>query len=153
ILTSKLTTPSKLSTTFPPTCRRDFLSLTTLSIITPLSFLFLSNPAWAASADEYIKETEEVINKVRSMLTLDQRNSNVAEAVAYLRDTSNYWVAKYRREKDLLGKASFWDMYSALNDVSGHYISFGRTAPIPEKRKQRILEEMDTAEKALLRGR
>ncbi|GAA0165891.1 hypothetical protein LIER_40081 [Lithospermum erythrorhizon] len=150
---SKLTTPSPPSSTSPPTRRRDFLSLTTLTLITPPSFLLPCNSAWAASDDEYVKETEEVINKVRSTLTLDRADPNVAEKVTELRETSNSWVAKYRREKALLGRASFRDMYSALNAVSGHYISFGPTAPIPAKRKQRILEEMDTAEKALLRGR
>jgi photosystem II Psb27 protein len=62
-------------------------------------------------------------------------------------------VAKYRREKGLLGRQSFRDMYSALNAVSGHYISFGPTAPIPNKRRVRILEEMDSVEKSLQRGR
>ncbi|KAK6142563.1 hypothetical protein DH2020_022911 [Rehmannia glutinosa] len=109
--------------------------------------------AWASSDEDYVKETSEVINKVRNTITLDKTDPNVAAAVAELRETSNAWVAKYRREKALLGRASFRDMYSALNAVSGHYISFGPTAPIPAKRKQRILEEMDTAEKALLRGR
>lgn len=100
-----------------------------------------------------MKETEEVINKVRTTITMDKNDPNAAAAVADLRDTSNSWVAKYRREKALLGRASFRDMYSALNAVSGHYISFGPTAPIPAKRKARILEEVDTAEKALKRGR
>lgn len=84
---------------------------------------------------------------------MDKTDPNIATAVAELRDTSNSWVAKYRREKALLGRLSFRDMYSALNAVSGHYISFGPTSPIPAKRKTRILEEMDSAEKALLRGR
>ncbi|KAE8667910.1 Photosystem II repair protein PSB27-H1 [Hibiscus syriacus] len=77
---------------------------------------------------------------------MDKNDPNVAAAVAGLRDTSNSWVAKYRRGKSLLGRASFREIYSALNAVSGHYISFGLTAPIPAKRKARILEEMDTAE-------
>ncbi|EPS73101.1 hypothetical protein M569_01656, partial [Genlisea aurea] len=110
-------------------------------------------PSWAASDEEYVKETEEVISKVRATVNLDKNDPAMADAVAELRDASNSWVAKYRREKNLLGRASFRDMYSALNAVSGHYISFGPTAPIPAKRKQRILEEMDTAERALLRGR
>lgn len=84
---------------------------------------------------------------------MDRNDPNVAAAVADLRESSNTWVAKYRREKALLGRPSFRDIYSALNAVSGHYISFGPTTPIPLKRKQRILEEMDTAEKALARGR
>ena len=100
-----------------------------------------------------MKDTEDVINKVRTTITMDKENPNVATAVAELRDVSNTWVAKYRREKALLGRASFRDIYSALNAVSGHYISFGPTAPIPAKRKARILEEMDSADKALSRGR
>ncbi|KAB2052794.1 hypothetical protein E1A91_A12G148400v1 [Gossypium mustelinum] len=109
--------------------------------------------AFAASDEEYVKETAEVINKVRSTINMDKNDPNIASAVAELREASNSWVAKYRREKALLGRASFRDMYSALNAISGHYISFGPTAPIPAKRKARILEEMDTAEKALSRGR
>lgn len=100
-----------------------------------------------------MKDTEDVINKVRATITMDKTDPNVAAAVAELRDVSNSWVAKYRREKALLGRASFRDIYSALNAVSGHYISFGPTATIPAKRKARILEEMDSAEKALSRGR
>lgn len=107
----------------------------------------------AADDEEYVKETTAVINKVRSTIGMDKNDPNVASAVAELRDASNSWVAKYRREKALLGRPSFRDIYSALNAVSGHYISFGPTAPIPAKRKARILEEVDTAEKALLRGR
>ena len=84
---------------------------------------------------------------------MDRNDPNVASAVAELRETSNSWVAKYRREKNLLAKVSFRDIYSAINAVSGHYVSFGPTAPIPAKRKARILEEVEAAEKNLLRGR
>lgn len=84
---------------------------------------------------------------------MDKNDPNVANAVAELRETSNSWVAKYRREKNLLARVSFRDIYSAINAVSGHYVSFGPTAPIPAKRKARILEEVETAEKNLLRGR
>lgn len=154
---SKLTIPATstanaaTTTITLSTNRREFFSLAA-GVIAPALLLPVTS-AWAASDEEYVKETEEVISKVRSTLTLDKSDPNIAQAVADLRDASNSWVAKYRREKALLGKASFRDIYSALNAVSGHYISFGPTAPIPAKRKQRILEEMDTAEKALQRGR
>ncbi|KAL6649870.1 hypothetical protein ACP70R_014094 [Stipagrostis hirtigluma subsp. patula] len=119
-----------------------------------LALALAAAPAPARAADEeYVSETKEVIGKVRSTIGLDKSDPNVADAVAELRELSNSWVAKYRREKSLLGRPSFREMYSALNAVSGHYISFGPTAPIPAKRRARILEEMDTAEKALLRGR
>ncbi|XP_027127186.1 photosystem II repair protein PSB27-H1, chloroplastic-like [Coffea arabica] len=134
--------------------RRDFLSLAA-GIFAPALILPLSSTpaAWATEDAEYVKETNEVINKVRTTITMDKNDPNIATAVADLREASNTWVAKYRREKALLGRSSFRDIYSALNAVSGHYISFGPTAPIPTKRKQRILEEVDTAEKALSRGR
>lgn len=124
-----------------------------LSTSATLLLLPAAPPALATSDEEYVRETAEVINKVRNTVGMDKKDPNVAVAVAELREASNTWVAKYRREKALLGRASFRDMYSALNAVSGHYISFGPTAPIPAKRKARILEEVDTAEKALLRGR
>ncbi|KAK6120658.1 hypothetical protein DH2020_045608 [Rehmannia glutinosa] len=148
-ITATLTTTTTIpTTTASSTTRRHFLSLSAGTLLlSPATY------AWASSDEDYVKETSEVINKVRNTITLDKTDPNVAAAVAELRETSNAWVAKYRREKALLGRASFRDMYSALNAVSGHYISFGPTAPIPAKRKQRILEEMDTAEKALLRGR
>ncbi|KAJ8753472.1 hypothetical protein K2173_019871 [Erythroxylum novogranatense] len=134
--------------------RRHFFSLAaTFPIITSSAWLVPVFSALAASDEEYVKDTTEVIDKVRSTINMDKNDPNVATAVAELRETSNTWVAKYRREKALLGRSSFRDMYSALNAVSGHYISFGPTAPIPAKRKARILEEMDTAEKALSRGR
>ncbi|EOX99368.1 hypothetical protein QUC31_014683 [Theobroma cacao] len=134
--------------------RRQFLTLAATTTTTlSLAGILPVTAAFAASDEEYVKETEVVINKVRSTINMDKNDPNVAAAVAELRETSNSWVAKYRREKALLGRASFRDIYSALNAVSGHYISFGPTAPIPAKRKARILEEMDTAEKALLRGR
>ncbi|XP_068669355.1 photosystem II repair protein PSB27-H1, chloroplastic-like [Aristolochia californica] len=145
--------PRQGSTSLSRTGRRDFVRSSVI-LSGASSFLFpICRSALAASDEEYVKETAEVINKVRSTVNMDKSDPNVASAVAALREASNSWVAKYRKEKALLARVSFRDMYSALNAVSGHYISFGPTAPIPAKRKARILEEMDTAEKALLRGR
>ncbi|XP_022930794.1 photosystem II repair protein PSB27-H1, chloroplastic-like [Cucurbita moschata] len=132
--------------------RRELLSLTASVLAAPW-VLLPPAPAQASNDEEYVKDTNEVISKVRTTIKMDKNDPNVAEAVAELRESSNSWVAKYRKEKSLLGRASFRDMYSALNAVSGHYVSFGPTAPIPAKRKARILEEMETAEKALSRGR
>lgn len=147
-LTSNPTATPSISSL--PTRRRDLISMSAGLLL--LSPVIVKN-ALAASDDEYVKETAEAIEKIRTTLTLDKNDPNIAAAVSELRDISNGWVAKYRKEKTLLSRSSFREMYSALNAVSGHYISFGPTAPMPAKRKQRILEEMDTAEKALSRGR
>ncbi|XP_057536043.1 photosystem II repair protein PSB27-H1, chloroplastic [Amaranthus tricolor] len=147
--TSAAAQPSPTSGAAILTRRQLTITVLTATLVSPL----IAPTANAESNDEYVKETQEVITKVRTTLTKNKTDPDVADAVADLRATSNSWVAKYRREKSLLGKPSFRDMYSALNAVSGHYISFGPTAPIPAKRKARILEEMDSAEKSLLRGR
>ncbi|BFG26316.1 photosystem II repair protein PSB27-H1 chloroplastic [Prunus yedoensis var. nudiflora] len=156
IKATKPTTTASTTTTIPQPRRREFLSFAAAaaaSLSSPAWLFPLTPPALAASDEEYVKETEEVINKVRNTINMDRNDPNVASAVAELRETSNSWVAKYRREKTLLSRVSFRDMYSAINAVSGHYVSFGPTAPLPAKRKARILEEVETAEKALLRGR
>ncbi|MQL77725.1 hypothetical protein Taro_010133 [Colocasia esculenta] len=146
--------PSATPTTANGGCRRREFSLSMAAGL-PLLLLPVAAPpaSMAASDEEYARETTEMIGKVRFTIAMERGDPNVATAVADLREASNTWVAKYRREKELLGRPSFRDMYSALNAISGHYISFGPTAPIPAKRKTRILEEMDTAEKALQRGR
>ncbi|KAJ8618169.1 hypothetical protein MRB53_014355 [Persea americana] len=150
-ITTTTTTARATSATPRQPSRREFTTSIASILLSPL--LLPVYPSLAQSDEEYVKETEEVINKVRSTINMDKTDPYVASAVADLREASNSWVAKYRREKSLLGRASFRDMYSALNAVSGHYISFGPTAPIPAKRRARILEEIDTAEKALQRGR
>ncbi|KAJ7296026.1 hypothetical protein O6H91_02G142200 [Diphasiastrum complanatum] len=115
--------------------------------------LAFSGAAWADIDDDYKKETQQVIQQVKNTLVLEKTDPSKPEAVALLRQASNDWVAKYRREKKVAGKPSFSNMYSVLNAISGHYISFGPSSPIPAKRQQRILEEINDAEKALTRGR
>ncbi|GBG65403.1 hypothetical protein CBR_g50764 [Chara braunii] len=111
-------------------------------------------PAEAKSLEErYAEETTAVIDKIRYTLNLDKTDPGKPDAVATLKAASVDWVAKYRREKKVAGKPSFSNMYSVLNAISGHYNSFGIGYPIPAKRKDRILQEVDDTEKALAKGR
>lgn len=145
-------TSSSSNAAAPTSGRRELLVAGTTASVLALQQL-LAVPAARADDEEYVKDTTEVIAKLRTTINMPKGDPGVADAVAELREASNAWVAKFRRERALLGRASFRDIYSALNAVSGHYVSFGPTAPIPAKRKARILEEVDTAEKALQRGR
>eukprot|EP00270_Netrium_digitus_P005816 TRINITY_DN1780_c0_g1_i2.p1 TRINITY_DN1780_c0_g1~~TRINITY_DN1780_c0_g1_i2.p1 ORF type:complete len:186 (-),score=39.23 TRINITY_DN1780_c0_g1_i2:41-598(-) len=129
--------------------RRDAVAAAAVILAAALS----PSPALAFSVENYTEETQTVIEKVRYTLSLDKTDPAKEEAVTSLRLLSNDWVAKYRREKSIAGKPSFSNMYSVLNAISGHYISFGPTYPIPKKRADRILEEVTIAEKALSRGR
>jgi len=110
-------------------------------------------PARAELLEDYKRETEAVIEQLRTTLAMDKSDPDKVKNVDSLRAMSNDWVAKYRREKQVGGKPSFGNLYSALNAVSGHYIAFGSSYPIPKKRQERILEEVTDAERALKRGR
>eukprot|EP01018_Ginkgo_biloba_P026449 Gb_23437 [translate_table: standard] len=132
-----------------PLSRRDVA----LTGLVGLISLAQSSPASAGLDEDYPKDTQAVIDQIKGTIDMDKSDPNRSSAVAALRESSNNWVAKYRREKKLAGKPSYSNMYSVLNALSGHYISFGPTSPIPTKRKARILEEVDTAEKALSKGR
>jgi len=119
-----------------------------------LAAVAASAPAARAEfLEDYKRETEAIIAQLRKTLTLDKSDPTKVENVDTLRGMSNNWVAKYRREKAVGGKASFGNLYSALNAISGHYISFGSSYPIPKKRQDRILEEVADAERQLARGR
>lgn len=109
--------------------------------------------AFADFDEDYKSETQDMIGQVRSTLAMEKTDPNKAAAVAKLRQSGNEWVAKYRKAKKVAGKPSFSNMYSVINAISGHYVSFGATYPIPAKRKDRILDEVKDAEKALNRGR
>ncbi|CAM6088331.1 unnamed protein product [Calypogeia fissa] len=130
--------------------RREALMSGMTALIAGMS---MTGPAFADFDEDYISETEAVIQRIKSTLALEKTDPTKADAVATLRQSSNDWVAKYRREKSIAGRPSFSNMYSVLNAISGHYISFGPNYPIPSKRKERILEEIRDAEKALKRGR
>ncbi len=70
-----------------------------------------------------------------------------------MRQATNTWVAKYRRDNQFSGKPSYGNTYSALNAVAGHYNSFGSDTPLPKKRLDRVVKELDDADKLLARGR
>lgn len=125
-----------------------------LSVVTLLVTTFGTVAGARADAEEdYKRETSDVIEQVRTTLALEKSDPSKAAAVAKLRQAGNDWVAKYRKAKKVAGKPSFSNMYSVINAISGHFVSFGATYPIPAKRKDRILDEMKDAEKALSRGR
>lgn len=95
-------------------------------------------PAFAVNVEEYVKETEKAINKIRDTINIEKNDPYVATAMAGLREASNSWVAKYRREKALLSRILL-EIFTMLSMLFLVIMS--------------VLEEMETAKKALLRGR
>jgi photosystem II Psb27 protein len=86
-------------------------------------------------------------------VTLEPDNPDRTAAVAAIRAATNAWVAKYRRDNQFSGKPSYGNTYSALNAVAGHINSFGPETPLPKKRLDRVLKELEDADKLIERGR
>lgn len=101
----------------------------------------------------YQKDTASMIQTAKEALALDRNDPKKGEALAAVRQKTNAWVAKYRREPAFGGRASYGNTYSALNALAGHFNSFGLEAPIPKKRLERINKELEDATRALSRGR
>ena len=102
---------------------------------------------------QYAELPAGVIAQVRFTLDLPADSDEKAAAIEKTRKLTNDWVARYRRDKGITGRPSYGNVYSALNAVSGHYNNFGTKYPLPQKRKDRVLQEFETAEIALSRGR
>jgi len=94
-----------------------------------------------------------VVAAVRAAVTLEPGSPERAAAVAAIRTATNAWVAKYRRDTSFSGKPSYGNTYSALNAVAGHINSFGPETALPKKRLERVIKELDDADKLIGRGR
>mmetsp|Transcript_10515 Transcript_10515/g.22586 ORF Transcript_10515/g.22586 Transcript_10515/m.22586 type:complete len:188 (-) Transcript_10515:350-913(-) len=103
--------------------------------------------------EDYTTETTNVLTKVKDTLALDRDDPAKEDKVKDLRKDINTWVAKYRREPKVSGRPSYGNTYSALNALAGHFNSFGAQAPIPKKRLERLVKELDDATLYLSRGR
>ena len=103
--------------------------------------------------DDYQNDTSSLANLAKEVSTLEKNSEGKEERVGYLKTAINKWVAKYRRESRFSGRASYSSMYSAVNALSGHFNSFGPTSPVPKKRLDRVLQEIDQSLLLLSRGR
>eukprot|EP00899_Mesostigma_viride_P004241 jgi/Mesvir1/13818/Mv15971-RA.1 len=116
--------------------------------------LFAASPVFAADINDVYKEqTLNIISEANNVIGLDKADPTREKSIEVLRKDINTWVAKYRREKRTSGKKSFGLVYSALNALQGHYTSFGVRAPLPAKRKDRIVMELNEAVSDIGRGR
>ena len=105
------------------------------------------------SDGKYEDDTTAVIAQVREVLDFPMGAEGREQSIEKTRALTNEWVARYRRSDDYSGKPSYGLTYSALNAVSGHFNNFGSKYPFPAKRKDRVLEELSTAEIQISRGR
>merc|ERR1711907_848547 len=105
--------------------------------------------------EEYQNETNSLANLAKEVSTMPKNADGKEQKVVSLKTEINRWVAKYRREAKFGGRPSYNNMYSAVNALSGHFNTFGSSAPVPKKRLDRVLyvKELDQTSLFLSRGR
>ena len=81
-----------------------------------------------------------MIDTLKVTLDMTAETSDKEGVVDAMRQDSNAWVAKYRRQRDFGGRPSYGNTYSAINAVLGHYNNFGSTTLFPKKRLTRVLK-------------
>merc|ERR1711871_339645 len=105
------------------------------------------------SEDVYVSDTTEVLGVLKQTLALTNESTDADVVVESVRNESNKWVAKYRRQSNFNGRPSYGNTYSAINAVLGHYNNFGSGTLFPKRRLERVVKEVDDAGRALSRGR
>merc|ERR1712050_308891 len=105
------------------------------------------------SEEDYKKDTSELVNLAEEVTALAKGADGREKKITSLRVGINNWVAKYRREPNFAGRPSYSNMYSVVNALSGHFNNFGTSAPIPKKRLDRIIQELDQCSLLLSKNR
>jgi photosystem II Psb27 protein len=99
----------------------------------------------------YSQDTLAVVQNLTTAIELPDDAPNKKEVQGVARSQINDYISRYRRDPKSGGLKSFTSMQTALNSLAGYYTSYGNR-PIPEKLKQRLLQEFKQVETALQRG-
>uniref|UniRef100_A0A6T6M994 Photosystem II 11 kDa protein n=1 Tax=Rhodosorus marinus TaxID=101924 RepID=A0A6T6M994_9RHOD len=140
--------------------RRDIISLGALAAFAP-SFALAEEgviaPATKAAptkvSGNYADDAKNVLDNMINVCSFKKGTPGMSDVVADVRKEMNDFVARYRRNNNVNGSASFNTLYTAINTLSGHYASYGNNYPVPEKRKKRLTQQFAEIDKALKRGR
>jgi len=131
--------------------KRFFSHLLALALVVVIGLTGCSAAGGGASiTGNYRQDSLELINSLRTAITLPEDAPNKAEAQADARQRINEFVSRYRRDTSVTTLGSFTTMRTALNGLAGHYSSYPNR-PIPKKLKDRLEQEFDQVEMALRR--
>lgn len=131
--------------------KRFFSHLLALTLVVVIGLTGCSAAGGGANiTGNYRQDSLELINSLRTAVTLPDDAPNKAEAQADARQRINDFVSRYRRDTSVTTLGSFTTMRTALNGLAGHYSSYPNR-PIPQKLKDRLEQEFNQVEMALRR--
>eukprot|EP00419_Tripos_fusus_P009808 CAMPEP_0172664456 /NCGR_PEP_ID=MMETSP1074-20121228/6609_1 /TAXON_ID=2916 /ORGANISM="Ceratium fusus, Strain PA161109" /LENGTH=327 /DNA_ID=CAMNT_0013480611 /DNA_START=34 /DNA_END=1014 /DNA_ORIENTATION=- len=97
----------------------------------------------------YKTDTYQVLKHMKISASLDKGTPNMEKWNKRIKEEMNDWVALYRRQDAVVGRQSYYSLYSAVNTLASHFTSYGPKFPFPNKRRPRFFELINTTEKYL----
>ncbi len=99
----------------------------------------------------YNEDTVVVVDNITKSFELPDDAAEKPELQSLVRKQINDYISLYRRDPQSGGLRSFTTMQTALNSLAGYYTSYGNR-PLPEKLKNRLLQEFKQVKISLNRG-
>lgn len=101
----------------------------------------------------YKEDTYQVMKHMKISASLDKGTANMEKWNKRVKEEMNDWLALYRRQDAIIGRQSYYSLYSGINKLASHFTSYGPKFPFPNKRRPRFFELMNTTEKYLEKGK
>jgi len=102
---------------------------------------------------QYKSDTYQVINHMKISGSLDKGTPNMEKWNKRIKEEMDDWLALYRRQDNTRGKQSFTTLYTAVDSLAAHFVSYGPKFPFPNKRRPRLYQLINITEKYLERDR
>mmetsp|Transcript_55800 Transcript_55800/g.120595 ORF Transcript_55800/g.120595 Transcript_55800/m.120595 type:complete len:218 (+) Transcript_55800:52-705(+) len=102
---------------------------------------------------KYRDDTYQVVKHMKISGSLDKGTPNMEKWNKRVKEEMDDWLALYRRTDSIVGRQSYYALYSAVNTLASHFTSYGPKFPFPNKRRARFYELINQAERYLEKGK
>merc|ERR1712187_393378 len=82
---------------------------------------------------KYRADTYQLVKHMKISGSLDKGTPNMEKLNKRVKEEMNDWVALYRRQDLVVGRQSYYSLYSAVNTLASHFTSYGPKFPFPNK--------------------
>mmetsp|Transcript_53997 Transcript_53997/g.140657 ORF Transcript_53997/g.140657 Transcript_53997/m.140657 type:complete len:207 (-) Transcript_53997:339-959(-) len=101
----------------------------------------------------YREDTYQLLKHMKISGSLDKGTPRMERWQKRIKEEMDDWLALYRRQEMSVGRQSYYTLYSAINTMASHIVSYGPKFPFPKKRQQRYYELLTKAERYLEKGK
>ncbi|MEG3438948.1 photosystem II protein Psb27 [Pannus brasiliensis CCIBt3594] len=122
-----------------------------LALVLAVSIGLMGCSSTSGLSGNYGQDTLQVIETLTKALDLPKDAPDKTEVQSLAKSQINDYIARYRKDKSSGGLRSFTTMQTALNSLAGYYTAYG-SRPVPEKLKNRLLQEFKQVQFSLQKG-